>query len=316
MMGKQLLISMIFISFIIPSPARKKQKDFPRHEGPYLGQKPPGMIPEIFAPGMVSSEKYQEFGSVFSPDGNEFYFTRELSPEKWIIMVTKKENNTWTTPRAASFSGTYMDLEMSVSPDGQRLYFCSNRPIETGSKPEKDFDIWFVKRRDTDWTAPVHAGLGINSNRHEWHPSVSQKGTLYFCGGDPPGLYKSDGSDTGRYHNRVMIGDLRTTDVLGGHPYIAPDESYLITSAINGNDNRGNWDLYVSFRNADGNWTKSKNLGRNINTGASEDFPSVTADGKYLFFTRLIKDGRGNDMVDIYWVDAAVIQELKPRELK
>lgn len=44
-------------------------------KGPYLGQKPPGMIPEIFAPGIISTAK-EELNSVFSLDGREFYFTR------------------------------------------------------------------------------------------------------------------------------------------------------------------------------------------------------------------------------------------------
>lgn len=36
------------------------QEDFPVLKGPYLGQKPPGMTPDIFAPGFVSTEKYGE----------------------------------------------------------------------------------------------------------------------------------------------------------------------------------------------------------------------------------------------------------------
>jgi len=51
-----------------------KQKDFPILKGPYLGQKPSGMSPEIFAPGMVSTE-LEEFGCSFTPDGTEVYFT-------------------------------------------------------------------------------------------------------------------------------------------------------------------------------------------------------------------------------------------------
>jgi Tol biopolymer transport system component len=49
------------------------QDDFPILKGPYLGQKPPGMTPEIFAPGIVSTG-LDELNSVFSPDGDEFYF--------------------------------------------------------------------------------------------------------------------------------------------------------------------------------------------------------------------------------------------------
>ena len=40
-------------------------------KGPYLGQEPPGMTPEIFAPGVVSTER-DEINSVFSSNGAEF----------------------------------------------------------------------------------------------------------------------------------------------------------------------------------------------------------------------------------------------------
>lgn len=291
------------------------KKEWPILKGPYLGQKPPGKTPEIFAPEIVSTKKFQEFSASFSPDGKEFYFTREVAPNRWIIMTVKQVSNVWTRPRTAVFSGKYRDLEMSVTPDDQKLFFCSDRPLTEGGTPKKDFDIWYVQRTNTGWTSPKNAGRDINSEGNEWYPTVSSKGTLYFCGGKRPGLYSAIKSDNGRYEKR-MIGDLRTTALLGGHPYIAADESYLLTSAIKGIDSKGGWDLFVSFKKTDGSWTRSKNLGSNINTQASEDFPSVSRDGKYLFFTRLFKDEEGKDIVDIYWVDARNIKKLKPKKLK
>ena len=52
-----------------------KPDEFPALQGPYLGQKPPGMTPEIFAPGIVSTAEF-EFAGTFSPDGKEYFFTR------------------------------------------------------------------------------------------------------------------------------------------------------------------------------------------------------------------------------------------------
>jgi Tol biopolymer transport system component len=228
----------------------------------------------------------------------------------------EQKNSGWTKPKPAFFSGSYKDLEMSVSPDGQKLFFCSNRPLNKGGELKKDFDIWYLLRVDGRWSDPIHAGPIINSRGNEWYPTVSRNGTLYFCGREKPGLYKSDINNKGNYDAWVMIGDLRKTDIIGGHPYIAPDESYLITSAINGYDTNGGWDLFISFRKSDGSWTRSLNLGGNVNTKASEDFPCISPDGKYLFFTRLFKDDDGNDIGDIYWVDATIIEELKPDKLR
>ena len=52
------------------------KEDWPVLKGPYLGQKPPGMKPEIFAPGIVSTPEIYEGRGTFSPDQNEFYFVR------------------------------------------------------------------------------------------------------------------------------------------------------------------------------------------------------------------------------------------------
>ena len=76
-MNKFTLISMLLLVAAIGIHAQKT--DFPKLAGPFLGQKPPGNIPEIFAPGIISTEAH-EFSCCFSPDGKEFYFTR-MHPE-------------------------------------------------------------------------------------------------------------------------------------------------------------------------------------------------------------------------------------------
>ena len=52
-MKKLILISSVLLVAAIRISAR--QTDFPKPTGPYLGQKPPGMTPEIFAPGIIST---------------------------------------------------------------------------------------------------------------------------------------------------------------------------------------------------------------------------------------------------------------------
>lgn len=54
--------------------------DFPKLTSPYVGQKPTGITPEIFAPGIVSTDAWELHGT-FSPDGEEFFFTRRASLE-------------------------------------------------------------------------------------------------------------------------------------------------------------------------------------------------------------------------------------------
>ncbi|MDG2449030.1 MAG: hypothetical protein P8M34_05315, partial [Saprospiraceae bacterium] len=81
-----------------------------------------------------------------------------------------------------------------------------------------------------------------------------------------------------------------------------PDESYIIYDG-EGTSGYGDNDLYISF-NKNGVWTEALNLGTEVNTHLTEMCPSVSPDGKYLFFHRGEKDN-GN----IYWIDFKPIKE-------
>jgi hypothetical protein len=68
--------------------------------------------------------------------------------------------------------------------------------------------------------------------------------------------------------------------------------------------------LYIAFKDKVGKWMTPVYMGDEINSGGA-GFAFVSPDGRYLFFN----SGR-NGNYDIYWVDAGIIDELKPKELK
>ena len=89
-------------------------------------------------------------------------------------------------------------------------------------------------------------------------------------------------------------------------------------------------DLFISFRDEDGNWRKPQNLGDRVNTQYWERRPFVSFDGKYLFFAsnrilnteppgppltlqeiRNLTDVPEDGYQHIYWVDAKVIEDLR-----
>ncbi|MEW5250565.1 TolB-like translocation protein [Microbulbifer sp. 2201CG32-9] len=93
------------------------------------------------------------------------------------------------------------------------------------------------------------------------------------------------------------------------HPFIAADDSYLIWDSER-DDGYGGKDLYISFKQADGSWSTSFNLGNTINTAATETGAYVSPDGKYLFFNRT--PGKVSNEGDIFWVDAQVVESFRP----
>ena len=70
-------------------------------------------------------------------------------------------------------------------------------------------------------------------------------------------------------------------------------------------------DIYVYFKMKNGTWSKPINLGNDVNSNYTETCPSLTPDGKYLFFSRYNEEG---GLSNIYWVSAKVINRLRPSE--
>jgi hypothetical protein len=95
----------------------------------------------------------------------------------------------------------------------------------------------------------------------------------------------------GKYTEPEPLPDAINTQAFEADVYVAPDESFLIFTAIGRPDEivgvhpeytRG--DLYISFRR-NGVWSPAQSLGSNINSAAADFAPSVSPDGKYFFFT-------------------------------
>ncbi|UCF36216.1 MAG: PD40 domain-containing protein [Acidobacteriota bacterium] len=100
--------------------------------GPYLGQKPPGTQPEIFAPGIVSTDFYNHSSLTISPDGREIYWAMGPLDQPIRIYVSKWLAEGWTKPEIVSFTKDYNGDCPVLSPDGRSMYFNSDRPHEPG----------------------------------------------------------------------------------------------------------------------------------------------------------------------------------------
>ena len=314
---------MVAITLVAP------EKEFPKLRGSYLGQKPPGMTPKIFAPGIISTENKEHSTLAFSPDGTEIYWSIWPVPRSsnipQVIKFMKIENGIWSKPQVASFSGEYMDGGPCFYPDGERLFFYSNRPLIKNGKSRGDTDFWYVQRTKSGWSEPKHAGFIINSTNNEQALSFTSDGKMYFSsayqvnGKWEADIYTSTLKD-GIYTEPVNISQLiNTTECSGYRPCISPDESFIIFSSdcrqFSSDDKYlgGKRQLVIAFRKSNNIWSKTIGMGPAINISyEGARFPGLSPDGKYLFFTRY--DENWNE--DIYWVDARIIDEIKLKELK
>jgi hypothetical protein len=279
----------------------------------YFGQKPPGNIPEVFAPGIVSTDLHEHSGPAISPDGKEIYWSSfyNLGTPDFIqkILFVRYENGEWSSPRVAPFSGVYSDGGPCFTKDGNRLYFYSERPLPDQGGELKD-DIWYVDRNDEGWSNPQNMGYSHISKQEKWifSPSIADNGNIYITGPlNGHGIFIIKKQRDGYLEPEALGSAINSNyDNFNWTPFIAPDESYLIFSSKRIN-NKGFNDLYISFSD-NGEWTTPINMGQEINNGKQVRFPVVSGDGKYIFFTR--ERNSGDD--DIFWVDSKIIDSLKP----
>lgn len=275
----------------------------------YFGQSPPGEIPQKFAPGIVSTEDNNEYGGHFSADGTEFFFTRS-SPSK--IMYARYEDGRWTDPEPILENNEYNCSQTSISQDGSRLYFIAGNFKAGVSEIGLDHDFYVSERKAGIWGKP-HQLTGIDLGKRRVCPSIAANGNLYYSGNlhnpDDKDIFMIRFSD-GEYSAPENLGSSVNTETFEQHVHIASDESYIVFDSYRPGGS-GKSDLYICYKKSDGSWTNARNLGEAINTKDYDWFPRVTADGKYLLFARTAAG-----KIDLYWVSANIIDDLKPGELK
>jgi tetratricopeptide (TPR) repeat protein len=288
---------------------------FPTLRGPYLGQKPPGLIPELFAPFIAPPEDHKHSSPAFSPDGTEMYFSVYENyefPQK--IKVMRQVDGVWTAPELVSFSGQYQEGGPKFSPDGNRLYYYSKRPRGEDTVETELGDVWFVERTPTGWSDPVNLGAPINTpDGYEIPVAFSPDGKLIYMSGATNQLRKhfacALNPETGLALTESGPGpqpydgpELASGVVSQGACYLA-DRDVLVIHNYNLETRVGG--LYLSQRAADGSWSDLKSMGDMINRRGAR-FPRLSPDGKYLFF---LSYREGPE--EIFWVDASIIDTLR-----
>ena len=284
---KKLILTIYALLFVAAS-LNAQQTDFPKLTGPYLGQKPPGMTPKIFAQGIISKRGSDEWGCTVNREWTEIFFSR-TKDNKASVFHLERTSYSWSTPDIAAFSGQYNDSHPVFSSDGTKVFFGSKRPCP-GAKQE--LNLWLSEKINGAWMIPKSMGKPfVNQVVHA--ASVSPEGDVYTSG-----LVMFGKKDTGYNGPRKL-----DPNITGMHPAVSPDGSYLVFTARR-SDGFGGTDLYVIYKNGINHWTGPAHLGRNVNTKDVESSPSISLDGRFLFFSR---NG------DIYWVDAKIIEEMRPK---
>lgn len=238
-------------------------------------------------------------------DGKLLYFTKHYgdglySDEDIYVSV----NTSAGFGKAASMGSPinteqYIEGAHNVSASGKYLFFTS---ADRGDGMGRA-DIYMSRKVGEQWERPNNLGGPINTPGYETQPCISADGkALYFAGIRSTGhggtdLWVSYLGDDGRWGQPQNLGTNINTIYDEMRPFIHPDGQTLYFSS-RGHVGMGNFDLYVSHKQADGTWGKPVNMGYPINTAGDELGIYVTADGSTAYYASAREGGYGQ--MDIY----------------
>ena len=330
------LLALIASLMISCATMKKTSQSFPELTGPYLGQTPPGDSAEVFAPGIISNGMNNRDVTML-PDGNEMYFGVNFGNYAYgTIVFSKLVDGKWTTLEIVPFASNskYACYEQSISPDGIKMFFVTDKPIDEDSL-RTDSNIWVMDRVGENWGTPYPLSKNVNSEFGEYFPSVTRDGVLYYTGVDSVArinvIFRSY-PENGTYSKPELLPEQANSGRSQYNAFISPDESYLIVPVFGKEDSYGGTDYYIVFRDENDNWSEPISMGPKVNFADPREWSAyVTPDEKHLFFmsarvpenakTEIVNYAQMSEIFNspqngnshIYWIDAGIIEELREK---
>jgi L-ascorbate metabolism protein UlaG (beta-lactamase superfamily) len=285
----------------------------------FFGQVPPGNEPAKFWPDILSVERCPHGQLAFSLEGTGVFWSAIFPPgPEQTIFYSAFDGKTFTKPVVAAFADAKGDGGPAFSVDGRRLFFNAQLPPESGSSAARTA-ICYVERTASGWTRAVPIEPTIDDRMTKGQVSVARNGNIYFSGRvlteRTPAIWMCRYDDSRYGPPEKLAGPISEVPLLVD-PWVDPGERFLLVACPPREGQSARTDIGICFRRADGSWDEPIRLGPAVNTEAFERFPSLSQDGKYLFFIRSLSPQFVGDQAYFYWVDASILAELKPGAVK
>lgn len=237
------------------------------------------------------------------------------------IWVARREGRGWSEPAQVPFSDPrYKDSDPWLTPEGDTLYFVSNRPVR-GDAPNTSLDIWRAAVRADGFGTPEHLA-GVASAGDELGPELHD-GVLYFNSSRKDGpaqlsIYRAQAKGNGFDAPQALTAPFNEGRIQGDFT-LSPDGKVAVFWSRRGESEE--LDLFASCRGPHG-WATAARLPAPLN-GAGMDFtPSFSADGNTLYFASLrgadgAADPNGllNGQSNLYTVPASLVHGALAREV-
>lgn len=156
-----------------------------------------------------------------------------------------------------------------------------------------EFSIEALKRQVP--FKPINMGPEINTAADEYLPvATADEATLIFTRkiDNNEDFYKSD-KQAGKWKNAIYLSNAINTPTFNeGAQSISQDGKYLFFTGCNRPDGQGRCDIYIAQKKGD-DWGKPFSISSPLNTTGWEAQPSVSADGRTIYFVSNRKGGYG-----------------------
>jgi outer membrane protein OmpA-like peptidoglycan-associated protein/tetratricopeptide (TPR) repeat protein len=156
---------------------------------------------------------------------------------------------------------------------------------------------------------PMNLGEEVNSTYADYIPCLNADGSYLLFVSRRPGVGEYNASfggysedffysenNQGKWSKAENLGEPINTHLNEGASTITQDGKYIFYTACNQPDGYGDCDIYMATLQEDGTWSNGQNLGPKVNTRFKETQPSVSHDGKTLYFSsgRITGEGLGD----------------------
>lgn len=196
----------------------------------------------------------------------------------------------------------YTEVRPLIAADGKTLFFARQESPDNVGGRDDGQDVWACKLKQElaqEWYDAKNLGKPVNTMGPNGVASVAADGNslLLINQYKPDGTVVPEGASLSTrtksggwsFPKPINILDYYNKNKGQVDFYLANSGKTLLMS-VERSDGMGELDLYVSFLQQFGIWSKPLNLGKSINTKGSEFAPFLASDDKTLYFAT---DGRG-----------------------
>ncbi|MGB3465036.1 MAG: OmpA family protein [Cyclobacteriaceae bacterium] len=189
------------------------------------------------------------------------------------------------TPLDGDINSPYSELSPVYFEDTNELLFTSNRRSD-GLGKDAVFHVYHSIKNGDRWSTPTQVSiLGEFPRKQANIEVVNSDGKLFLYNDNKGGdLYFSHPTTTGKWSEPEEFDSKISNTHLEAHFFINQEENRIIFASDKDSKDNG-LDLYESYKNATGEWTKPEPLADIINSEFDEDSPFLSADGKTLYFS-------------------------------